>query len=270
MQSPLLPPKPLLRNSGCMVFSTHGLPEVDNGATFTREEFAAFVHSNGIHHLMSAPPLMGWLREQCWLSKMHSGRTQGGDTLETQISRKLFLFHYHITPHYTIGVAPAKLLMGRRPPSHLDLLHPDMSERVTNRQTDQQESHDQWCHPQERSSGQMAWARSPATGHSWFPGTISKVLSQQRFQISLEDGHVVDWHIDHVRCRVVQSEGNQPRPFDIPVLPDLGLSKDNHKPSPGPPAKDTEPLPLSLHNSIRDRHPPKRFMWAGTRCIAKA
>ena len=41
-----------------LVFSTHGLPEVIvsvNGTAFTSEEFAAFVHRNGIKHLTSAP-----------------------------------------------------------------------------------------------------------------------------------------------------------------------------------------------------------------------
>ena len=40
------------------VFSTHGLPEVivsDNGTSFTSEEFATFIHSNGIKHWTSAP-----------------------------------------------------------------------------------------------------------------------------------------------------------------------------------------------------------------------
>jgi len=150
--------------------------------------------------------------------------------------------------------------MGRRPQSHLDLLHPEMSERVTNTPTDQQEGHDQWCHPRERSSGQMAWARSPATGHSWFPGTISKVLSQQRCQISLEDGCVVDRHINHVTYHVALSEGNQPEPPDLPSLPNLGLSDDTDEPSPDPPAKDVVLLPPSLGRSVRDRCPPRRFM----------
>ena len=56
---------------------------------------------------------------------------------------------------------------------------------------------------------------------------------------------MVDRHIDHVRHRVAQSEGNEPEPPDIPVLPDLGQPDNTHKPSPDPPAKDADPLPPS-------------------------
>ena len=67
-----------------------------------------------------------------------------------------------------------------------------MPGRVKKRQWDQKEGHDQHCRPRELSAGQTVWVRHPGIGRSWFPGTISKVLSQQRFRIALEDGRVVD------------------------------------------------------------------------------
>ena len=41
-----------------LTFTTHGLPDIivsDNGANFTSEEFAAFMKSNGIKHVRTAP-----------------------------------------------------------------------------------------------------------------------------------------------------------------------------------------------------------------------
>ena len=41
-----------------LTFATHGLPDIivsDNGANFTSEEFAAFMKSNGIKHVRTAP-----------------------------------------------------------------------------------------------------------------------------------------------------------------------------------------------------------------------
>ena len=40
------------------IFATHGLPErivTDNGTVFTSEEFANFLHQNGIAHTRTAP-----------------------------------------------------------------------------------------------------------------------------------------------------------------------------------------------------------------------
>ena len=53
-----------------------------------------------------------------------------------------FLFIYCLTPHSTTGVAPAELLMGRRPRSLLDNLHPDISQRVECQQAKQKLCHD--------------------------------------------------------------------------------------------------------------------------------
>ena len=50
------------------------------------------------------------------------------DSLETRIS--WFLFRYRLTPQSTTGVAPAELLLGRHPRSHLDLVKPDLSQSI--------------------------------------------------------------------------------------------------------------------------------------------
>lgn len=59
-------------------------------------------------------------------------------TLETRLSK--FLFNYRITPHLTIGVSPAKVLMARKLRSTFNLLLQDLKAKVLQKQ--QQRSHD--------------------------------------------------------------------------------------------------------------------------------
>ena len=44
------------------------------------------------------------------------------------------LFRYRVTPQTTAGLSPAQLLMDRRLRTTLDLLHPDTSKRVEDKQ----------------------------------------------------------------------------------------------------------------------------------------
>ena len=55
-----------------------------------------------------------------------------GGTLQSKLTR--FLFRYHITPHSTTGITPAEMLLGRRPRSKLDLVHPDVAGKVAKKQ----------------------------------------------------------------------------------------------------------------------------------------
>ena len=142
------------------VFTTHGLPEViisDNGTASTSEEFKVFVQKNGIRHLTSAPyhsASNGLAERAVQTLKSALKKDPGGVSLETQICR--FLFRYRITPHSTIGISPAELaelLLGHRPRSRLDLLHPDIAGRVSKKQVDQKVNHDGHCHSRELSVG---------------------------------------------------------------------------------------------------------------------
>ena len=66
-------------------------------------------------------------------------KNPGGVSLPTQIYR--FLFQYRLTPHSTTGIAPAELLLGRRPRSHLDFLFPDITDWVRRKQFEEKANH---------------------------------------------------------------------------------------------------------------------------------
>ena len=110
-------------------FATHGLPELlvsNNGSTFTSQEFKTFVSRNGFRHARCAAyhPSSNGLAERAVLTFKDALKKTSGD-IATRLAR--FLFQYRNTPHTTTGRSPAELLLGRKPRTPLDLLHPGNS-----------------------------------------------------------------------------------------------------------------------------------------------
>ena len=128
-----------------IVFATHGLPQkvvTDNGPSFVSSEFKEFMVRNGIKHVTSAPyhPSSNGLAERPVQSFKHGTKRISGDAIQERISK--FLFNYRITPHTTTGVPPAQLLMGRKLRSRLDLLYPELADKVETQQLKQKHFHD--------------------------------------------------------------------------------------------------------------------------------
>ena len=66
-------------------------------------------------------------------------------SLQSRISR--FLLTYRNTQHSTTGVSPAELLLGRHPRTLFDLMLPDLSIQVQDKQANQKHHHDQHAQP---------------------------------------------------------------------------------------------------------------------------
>ena len=118
------------------MFATHGIPETivtDNGSVFTSNEFQHFMDMNGIRHLTTAPyhPASNGLAERAVETVKTGLKKITSSNIDDKLDR--FLFQYRITPHTTTGRSPAELLMGRSPRSHLDVLKPNVTDRVSNK-----------------------------------------------------------------------------------------------------------------------------------------
>ncbi len=115
------------------IFAQFGVPDVivsDNGTQFTASEFQEFCRLNGIHHTCVAPyhPSSNGLAERAVKIFKQGLKKQSGGTLSDRMAR--MLFQYHIAPQTTTGIAPAKLLMSRKLKSRLDILKPQVEQRV--------------------------------------------------------------------------------------------------------------------------------------------
>ena len=88
---------------------------------------------------------------------MKTTRHAGGTI---QHSLKNFLLSYRSTPHATTGVASSTLFLGRQLRTRLDLVKPDLSQTVHDKQASQKSYHDQYAHQQEFVIGEHIMAKN--------------------------------------------------------------------------------------------------------------
>ncbi|CAC5398916.1 unnamed protein product [Mytilus coruscus] len=116
-----------------------------------------------------------------------------------------FLFTYRLTPHATTAIAPAEMLMGRRPRSLLDLTYPNINSRVQQKQQRQKQSHDK---------------TAPVRNFNVGDRTLIKRTGPVSFVIELNDGRTVKRHQNQIRHKYDQYSDNKlPDISEIPDIP---------------------------------------------------
>jgi hypothetical protein len=124
------------------IFSRNGLPEQivsDNGPQFVSEEFQQFTKLNGIIHIKSAPyhPATNGLAERFVQTFKQSMRVMKGESSDLHKKLANFLLVCRNTPHSITNETPANLLMGRQLRTRLDLIKPDITRQVHDKQTNE-------------------------------------------------------------------------------------------------------------------------------------
>ena len=196
-------------------FARYGIPDSivsDNGPQFISSEFQQFCKTNGIRHILVAAyhPKSNGLAERAvkivkdGLKKMSEG------TVEDRIAR--FLFTYRITPQSTTQMSPAELLMGRRLRSRLDLLKPNLAQRVEKKQLQQKRNYDRCARQRTFKEGEKVYAKNfRPFGQRWLPGKIIKRTGPVSVRVELTGGQVVRRHYDQIRpCQTEELVEEQP------------------------------------------------------------
>ena len=199
--------------SSRVLFSQFGLPEVlvtDNGPCFVGEDFEIFLAKNGIKHITSAPyhPATNGLAERA-VQTVKRGLKVTQGSMKTRIAK--ILMAYRSTPQSTTGMSLAQLLMGRSIRTRLDLLLPNTSEKVENRQLQQKVQHDKLSPRKTFQKVEKVYARNFGTssGQKWLPAVIEEVTGPVSFMCKLQDSCVVRRHLDHLRPRAVSETTTQ-------------------------------------------------------------
>ena len=178
------------------------------------------------------------------LKKMSDG------SLQTKIAR--FLFAYRNTPQSTTGMSPAELLFGCKLRSPLDLIKPDLHQRVETEQFKQKIAHDKHSFNQSFHLGDPVFARNFSRGPQWLPATIVQRSGPLSFKVKvLEGGMTWRRHQDHLRQRsVIDSEAKNfsATPAQLPLLNYPDQSSDD--------SKSSEANDENLTNDTRTAEPP--------------
>ena len=193
---------------------------------------------NGVKHVRVSPyhPTSNGQAERSVRVFKEGIIKMAGGSIRTKLAR--FLLKYRTTPHTTTGVAPAKLLMRRKPQTQLDLILPSTGRRVQQSQTNQKLAHDLHAKGRKFSMDESVYVRDFRHPKSWTPGKIVKDTGPVSAQVQLDDGRIVRRHQDHMHVRKDQNRGvphqadeslvQLPEPSGITVsprdLPDIPLT----------------------------------------------
>jgi len=124
-----------------------------------------------------------------------------------------FLFSQHMLPSTVTGQSPAELLMGRKLPSHLDLLHPDIRRDMHNKQYEHYVSSTPTGPRHVYSEGAPVYVRNYSRGDKWVPAVVTQVSGPLQYSVADLEGRVLRRHTDQMRRRSSYGVSNQAEPM---------------------------------------------------------
>ena len=203
------------------VFASYGLPEQvvsDNGPQFVSEEFRQFMQGNGIRHIRCAPyhPASNGLVERfvrTFKEAMKAGKNDGL-TLSHRLAN--FLLAYRTIPHATTQRSPCSLFLGRTVRTRLDLLKPNLEDRVQEKQAIQKDQHDQHAHSRSLEAGQPVMVKNMRPGDNWIPGVVLKQSGPVSFLVDVGEGRTWRRHLDHLKVRDLPEPVAESAPVEVP------------------------------------------------------
>ena len=120
-----------------------------------------------------------------------------------------FLLSYRSTPHATTNRTPSSLFLKRELRTRMDLLRPDSTVRVGERQLSQKCDHDRLAKEREYSVGDNVMARNYGNGPKWMSSVVIEWKGPLSYTVQLESGLLWRRHIDQLQDGIdVSSESD--------------------------------------------------------------
>ncbi|CAK1598288.1 unnamed protein product [Parnassius mnemosyne] len=190
------------------VFARWGLPKQlvsDNGPPFISKEFSQFLTNNGIQHVFTAPyhPASNGAAENAVRTVKKVIKKAVRENKDINLFLNTFLLHYQNTEHCTTGESPASLMLGRRLRTKLDVLRPDIENKIIKTQINQKEN----APTGERGlqPGEDVWLRRYQGSDKWTAGQVTQRLGVTDYKVLDTIGKESHKHIDQLKRRIRSS-----------------------------------------------------------------
>ena len=89
--------------------------------------------------------------------------------------------------------------MGRKPRSILDMMKPNIADRVRHNQQKQKAGHDKGTVQRSFEIGTPIYVKNFTSGPAWLAGNVTNAEGHCSYEIKLSDGRAVRRHGDHIR-----------------------------------------------------------------------
>ena len=185
------------------LFARFGISEQivsDNGPQFVSDEFQAFIKSNGIRHITSAPhhPATNGLAERLVQTFKQALRAmfQSSEPVKEKLAK--FLIAYRNTPHSTNGDSPPQLLIRRPLRTRLDLVKPNLNRKMVNEQHQQgiRAANEKGRQLLQLEVGDAVMSRDYRGDLKWRSGLIVKKTGPLMYEVQVAPGIIWRRHID--------------------------------------------------------------------------
>ncbi|KRX13745.1 Transposon Ty3-I Gag-Pol polyprotein [Trichinella nelsoni] len=181
------------------LFATHGLPDclvTDNGTAFKSAEFLAFMQSNGIKHVTTAPfhPSSNGLAERAVQSTKEALKRITSGSWSARLAR--LLLSQHSTPDPRSNLSPAELLMKLKLKTYLDRILPNNAEIAKRKVTPPPH--------REFKVDDHVFVRSYNQQKKWEKAKIVKRIGRLLYIVRTEIGLIWKRHVDQIRPREIK------------------------------------------------------------------
>lgn len=185
------------------LFARFGLPVTvhsDNGSPYNSDEFKTFLKQNGVKHTTSAPyyPRSNGLAENSVSYAKSKLKCAFRDNVNISVALSRILFDYRNSVHMTTNETPAMLMFSRPLRTRLDLLRPNLS-RVVEEKQEKQKFYARGSNTRNFCINQTVLVRDYSRSKErWVEGCVIKQLGATMYLVRLGSGIVYKRHVDQL------------------------------------------------------------------------
>ena len=143
----------------------------------------------------------------------------------------------------------------------MDLLRPNVSDRVSNKHERQKEGYDHGTVVKSYMVGEAVWVRNFAQGPTCLAGVVVQNQGRYSLHVKLTDGHVVHHYLDHIRQEAESATPDPENPTNEADDPMMDPTSSYNQVEPLREQESVPPLTSEPRRSAQQRKHPNHLTY---------